>query len=519
MSEFEKQSNYNKENIDVILKKEGRIHSFRTECNQDFILPDYMGDIKKLLNCYATITPCNKFVSESEISFLNLVTFRVLYLDSENLLTEANFTQDCEINEKTASGVLDADVETRVQNTTVRLGGPRKISAKASLISDISYLYEDDISYGADLKNAERKNKKIQIHSLECLRTKEREYAEQMGVISEVTSDEVEVIKYDAEAFIDSVYKTESGINISGCINAFCILRVGSDIMRLEKCIPIEEGIENDMSDNCACFARAYVSGAHVNINNGTDEKNSGECFVSVVMNMSAECVCTCHFNKEYEIVSDAFLENNANENSYRTYSYNEMIGSASDKRKISFSYKRSENSLHDIIDKDFRIKNVKCIASDNEVSISADAEFCIIARDAKDGSCYSEKFNENIVEKIKIDGLKESSAVRAYVTPCEFSPSFDNEKIYIETYISLFCIAEESKGETVLSSLLSKEIKDENERVVYVYYPDENDTLWQVAKKYSVCESKILKYNPNLSVYSENDAKLSNVDNIIIVK
>ena len=518
MSDFEKENNFNETKIDHTFKKEGRISSLRSECSEDFILPDYMGDIKKVLSSSATVTPCNKYVSENEISLLNLVTFRVLYLDSEDVLTEASFTKDFEINEKISQGLLDFDAVSNVHNVTVRLGGPRKISAKASIVSDISYVAEEEFPTENNFKNAECKYKKIKIHATDYKSSGEREYAEEIGVIDEVTSDEIEVVKYDAEAFIDSVYKTDSGFNVSGSLNARCVLRVGDDIMRLEKSIPIEEGIEMDNSDIGVCYPRAYVSGAHININNSTDDKNTGECYASVVMNMTVECAYVNHYNSEYTVVSDAFYENSLNEHTYAGYGFNELIGGIFEKRKISFTYKRAENLMHDVVDKDFCVRNVKCSLAEDELTVSADLDFCIVSSDAKDTSCYSEKFTETINEKIKMNGVSESSIVRAHVTPCEFSPSFDNDKIYIEAYVSMFLVCESSKSETLLASLSSKESAEGGQRTVLVYYPEKNDTLWQVAKKYSVPERKILRYNPTISGIDGDEVNLSGVEKIIIV-
>ena len=51
---------------------------FRTECAEDYVLPDYMGDVKRILRGAARVIPISKLVSDSGISVLATVCFRTM---------------------------------------------------------------------------------------------------------------------------------------------------------------------------------------------------------------------------------------------------------------------------------------------------------------------------------------------------------------------------------------------------------------------------------------------------------
>ena len=501
-------------------RKEERVCGVRGECSRDFVLPDYMGDIKRLLKYSASLTPCNKFLSGRDVSLLGIVTFKVLYLDGEDRLTEASFTSDFEHTEKMSYDFIDAGAEMRVQSVAVRLAGPRKISAKASVATDIYTVTEGELQDRSMFESAETKKTKIKIHSAEYCGGSEREYAEEIDRLADILADEIEVIKYDAVAHIDSVYPTDSGVNLSGYADAFCLLRVGDEIMRLEKRIPIEEGIETEKygTDN-EYHPKATVTGVTLNVNNATDEKDTGECAASVVMNMSVECGVTRHYNEEYDVVTDAFLEGRECSVEYRDFSYREMLGSVCEKAKISMVAPRGEEVLHGIFDWDAAVRNVKCEAGESEMKISCDLCVTLAAKGSEAEDCYPKKIEEPISLSYKINGLNESSEISVSVVPCEVSPSFDSEKIYVECYILVRALAEATKCERIVFTLASGEEERGCERCVHVYYTEREDTLWSVAKKYRISPAKIVKQNLSAALPENMENNISSVPKIIIAK
>lgn len=492
-----------------LVAREIRSNTMHKEITADYVLPDYMGDVKRVLKYNAFVTPCNKLVSRDEASFVAMVTFKVKYLNSDDLLTEAIFSADLELAEKLLGESADANINYRVQAVTLRLGGPRKITAKASVLCDFSAVEERAISECSEYHGAEILKKNIGLHTAEYLKCAEREYAEELDKINEAVSDDFEVIEGSALAFIDGVHKTDGGVNVSGYIDAFCILRGDDGIVRLEKRIPIEERVECELYDNSVFFPAIHVTGASVNLNNVNNDDN---CLVSVVMNMTVDCSLEHHYNQKINVIQDAFYVGCENKCSYESFEFSRLGDCIFEKASLSASLPRSEEALHDVIESEMNVKNVRYERTGTDLTVMCEAEIHIIARGNGKEDFYSIKENVDFSKKLKLS-MGENVKINISATPCDVSVSFDAEKIYIEAQMLISVLTENRECEKMLTEIqYEKEIKADD-RSVIVYYPEKDDTLWSVSKKYAVSPSVIASKN---SITGES---LCESKKIIIVK
>ena len=510
MSDFENEKNADYTPLYV---ENLKCESFRKEVTADFVLPDYMGDVKRVLKYIAEATPCNKIVSSEEASFLCIVTFRVTYLDSEDTLTEAVFTADAEFGQKFSSEIADADAEFTAGSLAVRLGGPRKISAKTLLSCEITAVEKRKICERAEYDGAEMLKKEIEIHTAEYLKIAEREYAEEIDRLEELMADEVEVVKSYASPFIDGVYKTDGGVNVSGYVDAFCIIRTDEEIKRLEKRIPIEEHIECEWKEGSAFVPKAHVTGVSVNLNNVNYDD---ACAVSVVMTMTAECLLAHHYNERVSVVKDAFYKRCKNDCRYRETEFSTLGDCVFDKASFTFSFDRSETPLRDVIEKDIVLKNPVYEISGGEITVFSEGELHLITRGNEPESCSSLKEKVELSKKYRI-GACDKCKVSISTVPCDVSVSFDSEKIYVEAEIIVSVVIEKHGCEEILSDIYCEEISDNGEREVFVYYPEKEDTLWSVSKKYAVSPSDISERNPACTYDNGEQTNVFDIGKIII--
>lgn len=141
--------NYERENGTAVSSGEccREIHtsSLYAESGCEYILPDYMGEIKKLLLFTASAIPAGKYESERGGSYSGVVEYRVLYYDAEGRLNCADFTSDYDFEAKSPLPVADSYVRTSVASVGVRLLGPRKLSVKCALSSEVFMKVADEV--------------------------------------------------------------------------------------------------------------------------------------------------------------------------------------------------------------------------------------------------------------------------------------------------------------------------------------------------------------------------------------
>lgn len=511
MSDFENEKNADYTPLYV---ENLKCETFRKEVTSDFVLPDYMGDVKRVLKYTAEATPCNKIVSSEEASFLCIVTFRVTYLDSEDTLTEAVFTADAEFGQRFSCEIADADAEFVAGSFAVRLGGPRKINAKALVSCEITAVEKRKICDRAEYDGAEMLKKEIEIHTAEYLKLAEREYAEEIDRLEELMADEVELVKSYASAFVDGVYKTDGGVNISGYVDAFCIIRTEEEIKRLEKRIPIEEHIECEWNEGSAFIPKAHVTGVSVNLNNANSEE---ACAVSVVMTITVECLLAHHYNEIVSVVKDAFYKRCKNDCCYQKTEFFTLGDCIFDQASISFSFDRPEASLRDIMEKDIILKTPGYEISGGEITVFSEGELHLITRGNEPETCSSLKEKVEFSKKYRISSC-DRCKVSISTVPCDVSVSFDSEKIYVEAQIIVSVVIEKHGCEEILSDITCEEIGSKEEREVLVYYPEKDDTLWSVSKKYAVSPSDISERNPACAYDNGEETNVFELGKIIIV-
>ena len=485
-----------------------RTVSHHKEVASDFVLPDYMGDVKRVLKSTACVIPCNKLISANEASFLAIVTFKVTYLDSENTLTEASFSAELELPEK-GNACVDAGIEYGVQSVGIRLVGPRKINAKAMVVCNISLIEGICVCDSAEFDGAEILKKDIEIHAVEYLKCAEREYAEEMDRIEERLPDEIEVVKSSAEAFIDGIHKTDGGVNLSGYVDAFCILRSEEENFKIGKRIPIEEHIECELYDNEIFIPSVYVTGVNVNINaiNAEDE-----CAVSIVMNMNVECEAAHHYGKMISVVTDAFFEGCKNECLYECLEFESLGDCVFDKASYSATFERGEEPIYDVMEREAVVKNLRYERTGADLIVCCDIEINAIVRGDGAENLYSIKEKTEFSKKYRLSANK-NEKISVNVTPCDVSLSFDGEKTYLDMEMLVSVIAATLTNEKTLQSIASEKEENTDTDSVIVYYPEKDESLWSVSKKYAVASSKIAAVNG-----LENDS-IEGVKKIIVIK
>lgn len=122
------------------------------EIAQDFTLPDYQPEIRKLLSVTPSILPPSRFLGAGEAEFAGNVAFTVLYIGGDGGLytTELSapytFRVPMEGDERFAGNMpLQVDAETTVDSLITRVSAPRKLSVKCRLRAHVTGLCDEEI--------------------------------------------------------------------------------------------------------------------------------------------------------------------------------------------------------------------------------------------------------------------------------------------------------------------------------------------------------------------------------------
>ncbi len=476
-----------------------------TESQTEHVLPDYLGDVRKLLFTSARVRPSAKFAGGEEVECSGVVVYSIIYLDSDNNISSEEFTSDYDYSVKcSAESYRDSVVDTRVSNYAIRLMGPRKISAKASLTAGVRLMENENISVTGDSFDLES-DIEVQSRPLKIRRTLispsvEREYAESVASLEGAIADEVSVIYSDVNTTVESAEYEDSAVSIKGKIRMMAMVKNGeAGAFLVEKVMNYEESVPFDDADATMKFIPELTVASVKSSVNAND--NGAEVVISGIIEMSV----TSESNQSVEVVTDGYLKSCATQNSYEDFTYSEFIDCITVKGSHNAQIPRSEieaSKLREIIFLTATPK-VESVKQDGcTLKILGEIRYNGVASDVGEGdelTYISVKFSSPFATNVNID-CQNSDNLRCDVKVVAHSVSagIDSENIYASCVLESSAVAFEEKSRRILVSSGARENEpyEKNESTIKVYYPTSDDTLFSVAKKFHSSTLKIAKDN-----------------------
>ncbi len=471
-----------------------------TETGSDYSLPDYNGDVRKILYTEAKVRPSGSFENGENVDFSGIIVYNFVYSDSENRINSVSFTSDYDQSVKCAEGSEPITVDTSVSNFSVRLLGPRKLTAKATLSSRILLARKEGQNVegsafdGAQAPEAD--NVFVNAMSASCSERSEREYAEELIRLDGVGADSVEIIYSGAECIIDSITAEDGGATIRGSIRINALVKSDDGaIRRAEKTMKIDENIPFDFPSGAERFsAKADLSSVRCSVN--ADESGS-----SVVANVIAEYSVEAYGNESATLTTDVYRCDGETENEYTDYKYLELLTLVSEKDEHSSKTAREGieiENLREIICLGAQAKISSCERCDEGICLTGEIQYSGIACgvDEKENPCYLPFKASLPFEKNVNTNCQNNKKMQIYPSVMCYDPNatIDETDIYVKCLMQIKLFVCEEKCEKILASseLVASGESDDRGAKIVVYYPEKGEKLFEIAKKFHTTVEKI---------------------------
>ena len=473
------------------------------ETSVDYLLPDYLGDVKRILFTECEARAASHFSTENTDELSGIAVYNIVYLDAENKLSCASFSSDYDTEIKRAEGAeLQCVGSPRVNGYNVRLVGPRKFSAKAAITSPYRLVSDDLIAVGGSAFESDDKpisaTRVLKIHSSVASERVEREYAEVIERLDGAIADEVSVVYSSADVVFDGVVVSDGEVFVKGTLVLSAVIsNADAPIYIVEKRVPIEEKIpfDGELSDMTFIPEASVVS--------LTSQVNADESGSEVVLSAVVEYAVLGEHNEHVMVTSDAYLKTRPTENTYADYGYSELLGGASVSECIASAASREElfgEGLREIVYTSAIPKIESVTPEDGRVCIRGDMKFSGL------GSISDES------GEVSYSGFKYSAPFEVYIKcPCdgqstvEYSlrasgSAFMIDGEYVRASANLIGNISVSKRERerVLAccDLTGDGEYQRSTGTITVYYPDADETLFSVAKKFHTTPEQIASDN-----------------------
>jgi len=488
-------------------------------------LPDYMGDVKKILMSRASVVPSGKFVSDGVLELTGTVEYDILYADSENKLTAINTAADYTIPVGVnGEGYIGSYADIRSATPVIRLTGPRKLTVKSVIEAQVTVSEGSEITVGGDVFAEEREIEKlvrtVNVESAVYGKGLEREYAEEAERIPDTSAEDIEIIGTGGTVRVIEVSAEDGGVRIKGELIINAIVRTeGQPPFAIRRAIPFEELVEVDgMTAGMQAVADGYLTSVVAGV---CDE---GEEAV-VTFNIIAEFDAVGYYEEEMEVVADAYLKDAQTSAKYSSLNYKRLGACQINEATVNDKVSRASIGIADINDILILFADVKSCEAEagaGGVNISGEIAYSGVACEINaDNSVTYLPIKFTAPYSVNVNNSSQISAgsIAATVSAVSCEGTLDADDLYIKCTLKVKVKNEIEDNISVMSEcVITGEATPPCASRITVYYPSREDTLFSVAKLFHTTTERIAKDNSIAATASvDSSDALVGVKRIII--
>lgn len=459
------------------------------------IVPDVKPDIVKPIDLSGNVCIYKKEIINGRIKIDGTIDCNIIYLvDSvdesiRGLNSNIDFSEFLEIDSNISEADIDANII--IKNMECEVLNGRKVNLKATIELSARLYSNDGVNILKDINGArgiQKLNKIVQLNSMVGKNTaksiaKENIILNQEEHVVEILKKEIRIINKDFKISYNKVVaKSEVSVKI-------LYLTEDGRINYVEKIIPIMGFIDmENVTEENICDVKYCMKNILVKLNN-TDEN-------SIYLEIEVEISCYSYETKDVELIQDVYTPFSNIE--YNRKSIKAMVGL----QNISDKYAINEQILSPEISNS-RIYNVSTTTNINTVKIvgskaiyEGEAFVNILYESTEVTRIDKKEFKFPINYEIDIlEGMNEENLdIMLEVENYNVSSQGDNIQVNIELNIStkMFKTIELN----IIDNVEEKELENQEEYSIIVYFIKAGDTLWNIAKKYRSTVENIKQIN-----------------------
>ncbi len=483
------------ENNIITIKKQ--LHD-SLDLNNDYTLPDYIVDVRKLVSCDAKAVLNNVYRADGSLIFEGEVSYSVLVICEDNSIKNLIYSEDFTLNGHADS--CDVSVhDCRLESYAARLVSPRKMNCRSKIAITTKNNVSEGINTvyrGSGMPEAEFTTEKM-LKKCDFLTFYDEELRNQRA------SRDIE-LSSGKEEIANIVYcRVNTRVNERKLVDGKLFLRGetvseilyetvnGNYVKHYDKAV-FNDVIE-DKSGSSVQLCRVDVSDIKASVRNNS----FGEMKI-IELDYSYSVKCRCYTERVTEVVSDAYsteYELECKSNSVSPLKMNTLFSASLSINDSCSTDDLTDDDIVDIVDYSVKVLsvNIKPDPLKQRLVISGELKFDVIYKsEGYSGISVTRPYKY----EREYDGISEDIYCEHYVDAQLMSCLMDKGRLLLnaEIYFNVM-IAEHTEYNYIQVAEFTECARD-SETPVIIYYPDKDDTLWEIAKKYKTTCKDIIGAN-----------------------
>ena len=470
----------------------------------DYILPDYYPDIFKILKCQLTPQVISYNTASDKLIYDVVVRIKVLYLAQESnqvKCIEQRYTYSKTLDLKKSCDNPLVTIVPKLDYCNCRAISERRLDIRGAVSCKVKVSCTGEQNIVSDACGLGVQTRKLQLgYAGSKIYTQKQFTIREEIELSDSKPSAFSILRHDAVANVSDFKIISNKIIIKGDAKVTMLYSASDegDIDTLEATqaqIQLSQIVDlNGVSDEFECFVDMNVVTSDLTIK--TDENGDSRIIACEIVICA---ICVAHKMTNVEVVSDAY----STEYSCRYSTIplkTEMIPTIIDKTfMVKSSAEHNEGDINAVCDVWCSISNVVTRASsENEIIVSGTLNTCILAK-SDEGPIYLEK-SDIFDHSIDVDNLSRDSNFlpTVKVVSCSYSLA-SNNTVEIKAEVGIKGCLYEVKTVDGIDEITVDTNKPKERDLSYalkIYYADEGEGVWDIAKRYNTSVEAIMEEN-----------------------
>lgn len=487
----------------AIAEKAVRKNDFR-DVTAEYTLPDYLPDINRLLRVSAVAERAEKYCSGSEVEYDGKIIYSILYATGDGEVRCAVF--DGDYSGSVSAGELDfstVTVETRAENVSCRLSGPRKLTVKCKLCACVNVCPARSAEPTVSGKSVQGTEEHMQYRKKRIEFTRELFAEEKNTPVSEDIEIDPGMPPIERIVFVNLLpcaldVRAQNGkLSYSGALTAEVLYESDSEERRyvsFSREVPVAGMLEADGARDDA-FILCDIEAVNVSFRPQTNELGETK---TVELDFDYSVYFRIFCKESEEITTDAYSTLCESTNEAEAFRYTVPEGFKTFNFSFGESEELSDEGYENVVFASAEASLLSVEKAGNRTAVSGNVTFWAVMEGA--GGSFIGK-TVSFPFKAETDAGKYSElfsyAAKTYASGVNVRAV--GGKLYCDCEITVsLAVFGEKETEALIATTVHTErpVNQNGGFNILLYYPMRGESLWSVAKKYSTTEAKLSAAN-----------------------
>lgn len=456
------------------------------ESGGEYVLPDYMPKVEKLLRAETKVLPPARYISGNEAQMSGNLLHSLIYIGDEGEVSATVLPSkyDFAVPYSSESGNCEIIASPVIDNVNCRLSGPRKVNIRSKLHGITRVIEEKDITPAMpeDTNGLHTLCGEIDSVRTKVLRMDNVTVSETVEIND---TEDARLIWCGANAAVTDLRVSDGGVQVRGDIYVKVLSANGSVAKMHTKRIPFEEFLDGELSRKAMVSAGARV------ISTEASREQGGEALVDVTVCIEA----VADMQDKVNVMFDAFSEYSNADVEYHTVPCTRAVTCRSGVYNVSGSLPLSAlQGFTEMLDASGEAAIDEVSAEGGKITLGGRNNMHFIFN--TDGGYSS--YEAAIPFKIVLDAeAPQKLEVIPSASLLSVRTRNDGEKLVCDMEVAVSVRALEKKECQAVKKISTDKTKtyEKCEHPLCLIYP-KGESLWSLSKKYHISPKKLVKIN-----------------------